>query len=492
MLTLLPISLLVAVQAYFSFVDAQPAQQLILERVLDLSTSNLPNPPIFQIPASPVPLFVTVALCVQHDNSTRFFLTNDTNISNPGPSDVDNVNTVEIGIPIEGFGALSAYFMEGGVLSVSKGNTAVEIQMLVSASNSTETGNSYVGDTTSNQAFVFSPPFSPPPTETPAYPNYTLPPANLSFTPPSPPVNYTLLLAPTSQSKLTSLPRTACALRAAAPANGGTLIPPSVSQGLWLRDSDGWRWQWLLNALSPNTNYTMFAFRNGALASTPPVYFITKSAAFNCPLVHSLPFCPSVAYAVPLAPPGGVGTAHTADTLPDGVADTIISTMANFTITLSTLACGRDIYSPLVTCADCSDAYRRWLCAVSFPRCSELSPALQAQQQQQQQQQQQGSENQQPLVLPALQTVKSGTTPRNPALPPFESDYQAMLPCLETCNAADRACPSFLGFKCPLTKFTAANSYGVGFIDSGEDGEIGHGSTGVAQDVYGNVWCNRG
>ncbi|KAI0819725.1 stretch-activated Ca2+-permeable channel component-domain-containing protein [Trametes gibbosa] len=476
---MLPTSLFAVVLSFLSLVDAQQSQQLVLERVLDISTANLPNPPTFRIPSSPNPLFVSVALCATHDNSTRFFLTNDSSISNPGPPDVDSVNTVEIALPLEGYGVWSTYFTNGGVLSVTKGGTPVEIQMLVSANNVTDMDYPLLGDTTSNQAFVFSPPFDPVITEIPTFPNYTLPPANLSFTPPSSPTNYTLLLAVTAQSNLTLLPRTVCALRAAAPANKATLVPSSISKGLWLRDSDGWRYQWLLNGLTPRTNYTMFAFQNGGLASSPPVYFVTKSATFNCPIVHSLPFCPSVAYAVPLAPPAGVATAHTADTLPDGVADTLISIMANFTVTLSTLACGRDIYSPLVTCTDCSDAYRRWLCAVSFPRCAETPTVFDL-----------------PGVvqvpLPGLTTVQSGATPRNPTLPPFGSNYEALLPCLETCNAADRACPSFLGFKCPLPKFTAADSYGVGFIDSGEDGVIGHGSTGTAQDVFGNVWCNLG
>ncbi|KAI0349820.1 hypothetical protein OH77DRAFT_1490121 [Trametes cingulata] len=482
---LLPLSLLAVIQGFLSFVDAQQSQQLALDRVLDLSTANLPNPPTFRIPASNDQVFITVALCASSDNSTRFFVTNDTNIPNPGPSDVDNLTTAEIGISSLGFNVWSSLFTGGGVLSVSKGSAPVEFQVLVSARNTSIPDRPLVTDTTSNQALVFSPPFDPPLVQHPTFPNYTLPPANLSFpSAPSAPTNYTLLLAPTSVSKLTLLPQTACALRAAAPANGATLIPPSVSEGLWLRDADGWRWQWLLNALGPRTNYTVFALQDGQLASSPPAYFVTKSPTFNCPIVHSLPFCPTVAYAVPLAPPGGIATAHTAATIPDSVADTLISVMANFTTTLSTLACGRDEYSPLVTCEDCQLAYRRWLCAVSFPRCGQ-SPSSSSRTSSAQ-----GSDAQVPL--PALQTVKSGTAPRNPVLPAFASDHETLLPCLETCNAADRACPNFLGFKCPLPKFTAGSSYGVGFIDSGEDGVLGGGSTGAAQDVYGNVWCNMG
>lgn len=44
------------------------------------------------------------------------------------------MNTVEIGILAEGFGSWSTWFTDGGVLSVSKGSTTLEIQMLVSAS----------------------------------------------------------------------------------------------------------------------------------------------------------------------------------------------------------------------------------------------------------------------------------------------------------------------------------------------------------------------
>ena len=86
------------------------------------------------------------------------------------------------------------------------------------------------------------------------------------------------------------------------------------------------------------------------------------SASFNCPLLHQLPFCPSISYAVPLAPPRPPFSAHTTSTIPSNVSDTLISYLSNFTTTLTTLACGRDLYSPLVSCADCQDAYRTWLC----------------------------------------------------------------------------------------------------------------------------------
>ena len=198
--------------------------------------------------------------------------------------------------------------------------------------------------------------------------------------------------------------------------------------------------------------------------------------------MYSLPFCPSTSYAVPLPPPPSPAFGYNATTLPDNITSPLLQYMTNFTTMLSTFACGRDLYSPLQTCADCQTNYRTWLCSVSFPRCSEPAagdnsttpPSL-------------GSNAQAPFS--ALQPQPSGSPSRNPNFPNATYDYSTLLPCLETCNAVDRACPYFLGIKCPTTKFNAAASYGVGFIDSGNDGEIGNGATGVAQDRWGNVWC---
>lgn len=194
--------------------------------------------------------------------------------------------------------------------------------------------------------------------------------------------------------------------------------------------------------------------------------------------MHSLPYCPSVSYAVPLPPPPNPSPAYDATTLSTNISDPIIEYMTNFTTTLQTFACGRDMYSPLQTCADCQTAYRKWLCSVSFTRCSEPAPNSNS------------NSSPTPTALSALVPQPSNATQRNPNLPQLQSAYTSLLPCLETCNAADRACPHFLMFKCPVVRFNAASSYGVGFMDSGEVGVQGQGSTGAAQDRWGNVWCN--
>lgn len=354
-----------------------------------------------------------------------------------------------------------------------------------------------LGDTTSNQALIFSHPLSYSNTtniEDPSYPNYVLPPANISLPSGAPalPIDVALFIAPTSSSDLTSLPRTGCAIRAAS-IRGSQLLTTEQRKddGLWLRDSDSWRWQWLLAGLTPLTNYTTYAIENGTKVSGP-INFVTKSGTFlsysgsfsdqratgpfSCHLVHSLPYCPSVNYAVPISAPPALAPSYTSENLPSEVSDPLLEVLTNFTISLSTQACGRDNYSPLMTCADCQRAYRAWLCSIWFTRCSEASPT------------QSSSDTTQPTS--ALQVQPAAATPRSPGLPPFASDYTALLPCLETCTAADRACPYFLGFKCPLPKFTAQSSYGVGYIDRGDEGTRGKGSTGAAQDRWGNVWCN--
>jgi len=216
-------------------------------------------------------------------------------------------------------------------------------------------------------------------------------------------------------------------------------------------------------------------------------------AAFNCPLVHSLPYCPGVAYSVPLPAPPANADSYTSANLPTQVSDPVISYLANFTTVLTTFACGRDWYSPLVGCDDCQREYRKWLCGISFTRCGEPSldnpngftaiPAqptvtgLAATKDD-------GSQK----VLSALLPKATRDAQRNPSLPALGSPYLMLLPCLEQCNQVDRACPPFVGFKCPTNNFNAAASYGVGYIDSA-DGDKDKGLTGVAQDRYGNVWC---
>jgi calcium channel MID1 len=128
------------------------------------------------------------------------------------------------------------------------------------------------GDTTSSQSLLLSPPFIAPPLPypIPTFPNYTLPPANLSI-PSSPPssLSPSHFLVLTLTSVPLPLNKSACALR--------LVVPPNItSQELILRDDDGWRTQFIVEKLTPSTNYTAYVLVNDTMISGP-IYFTTKS-----------------------------------------------------------------------------------------------------------------------------------------------------------------------------------------------------------------------
>lgn len=214
------------------------------------------------------------------------------------------------------------------------------------------------------------------------------------------------------------------------------------------------------------------------------------TASFNCPLAHSLPYCPRVAHTIPLSPPpnSAAGFIYDSTTIPQSVSSPLLSSLGNFSKTLTIHPCGRaeSDFSPLKGCDDCWDAYRNWVCAVGFPRCSDPSPPPPST----------TIKDSKPPPTPAF-LVQSTTNQRSPVLPPLTQPQTIILPCHELCTATVRACPPLLQFACPLVEVNANMSYGVGFIDrvrgnkvSAGDGSVGgleEGSGGV--DRWGGVWC---
>ncbi|EIN04121.1 hypothetical protein PUNSTDRAFT_138851 [Punctularia strigosozonata HHB-11173 SS5] len=486
-----------------SLTPAQAQNVLNLGAVSDFSGANLTSTPTFSFPASSQ-LSVSVALCSNASDPPRFFITNNTALDGPTVASGSGSNIWEITLK-DGYGNWTGPALDGGMIA---GNNLGDLRFQIALSRDGPahehlTTLPYFGDTTSNEALLFSPPWDPPSLYQPSFPNYTLPPANLSFPDPSfvTQQNNSLFVFETSSFLPTNTPLTACAVQSQ------TSVGQQQTPTTWLRDANGWRSEWVLSGLEPLKNYTAFVVVNNTKLSGP-INFVTKSgtlhpypifefpftsptARFSCPLVHDLPYCPGVSWAVPIAQPTFPNLAHDAHTLPSSISSPLLQYLTNFTTTLTTTACGRDIYSPRQTCADCQRAYRSWLCTVAFPRCSESAPSSSSSSSSQQSQiQGQGQQQQQPLS--ALVPVSTSSPRRNPLVPQFGTSYQQLLPCLETCNAADRACPTFLGFKCPTKRFNANESYGVGYIDSGEEGEQGGGMTGAAQDRWGNVWCNAG
>ncbi|KAI6097160.1 stretch-activated Ca2+-permeable channel component-domain-containing protein [Pisolithus sp. B1] len=221
----------------------------------------------------------------------------------------------------------------------------------------------------------------------------------------------------------------------------------------------------------PLARYQLHRVRDTGPSQGQWTHLFRHQIFFQCPIVHSLPYCPSTVYAVPLPPPQRPALAYDPTSLPTNISDPLLQYMTNFTTMLLTFGCGRDLYSPLQTCSDYQCEYRSWLCGVSFPRCSKPSPMSS--------ESSSGSNAQAPFS--ALQPQPSGVSPRNPFFPVVNYTYTSLLPCLEVCHADDRACPYFLGISCP---------YGVGLINSGGPGVVGQGTTEVAQDRWCNAWCN--
>ncbi|KAG5220207.1 stretch-activated cation channel mid [Salix suchowensis] len=424
--------------------------------------SNLDSQsPFFVIPSVATQATVSVALCAA-GLSPRFFISNSSTSDSPGSAGGPDVFEIPLD---EGQGSWTGGFPNGGVLGVENvGQASFEVGFSDNANASAPT---------------------PPDTTK---------------------LNFTMFLSPTST--LPDIPKTGCALRTQTSAGRIDREVP------WLKDDGGWRQQWFLTGLSPSTNYTAYVIQEGTRVSGPIMFATNRvstdifdssqrltcsPASFTCPLVASLPFCPGIAYSVPLPPPPAAESFYDASTIPDAVSAPLISGLANFTASLLTFACGKDYYSPLASCADCQREYRKWLCAISFPRCSEPNPGdptsftrvpaspgatglgarptLGGPQQ----------------VFSALLPQPTSATPRNPNFPSLGREWTMLLPCLETCYAVDRACPNFLGFRCPLRRFNAAATYGVGYVDTGDlDGKQGTGVTGASQDRWGNIWCNAG
>ncbi|EEB90298.1 hypothetical protein MPER_11511, partial [Moniliophthora perniciosa FA553] len=247
----------------------------------------------------------------------------------------------------DGIGVFEGLFKDGGTLIVEgSGNMEIGVSSNGPIHEHLES-LPMLGDTTANQAILFSAPFGDKPQITePSYPNYTLPipsKSELPFTPPITTPNFTLVI---QESQSTT---SGCLISSSGSSlnSSGTI----VNETTWIRDvKDGWRMQWLVGGLTPSTNYTAHVIQDGKKISGP-IRFLTKSASFSCSLVSSLPYCPGISYAVPLPQPDSATSTYDNTNLPDNIQDPIIEYMRNFTTSLTTFACGRDWYSPLKTYA---------------------------------------------------------------------------------------------------------------------------------------------
>lgn len=260
-----------------ALIAAQSKEQLSLDSLGSFNESLS-----FTLPSAKN-LTVSVAACNSNSQSLRFFVTNSSSTAdNPGPQ--GGTDVYEIALK-DGYGQFAGPFTDGGVLSVNAGR-GLSYQVGISLNGKpnlsyprhflTNLGAKHqlltlpplLGDTTNNQAIIFSPPLWQSSTLVPAYPNYTLPAANLSV-PDSSFITSNVSLLITKTSARPSL-LSGCALRQQD--SEGTVI----DQRFWNKDRDGWRRQWTLGGLSPSTNYTAYVVVDDALVSGP-LSFVTKS-----------------------------------------------------------------------------------------------------------------------------------------------------------------------------------------------------------------------
>lgn len=183
----------------------------------------------------------------------------------------------------------------------------------------------------------------------------------------------------------------------------------------------------------------------------------TTKADDNCRLVFNLSFCSEVAYAVPS------NTSINISALSQTYDSNANAIYTNFSNSLQQIQCNtspESKYSLAVDCNDCASAYRKWLCAVTIPRCYDFSSSL-------------------PFLQPrnAGQAFLNGT--EIPVDDPLRTSpitnasrnsiidtqikpgpYKEILPCQDLCYDLVRTCPSALQFTCPNGHRLNA-SYGV-------------------------------
>ena len=125
--------LLLILQTAFSLAQTT---SLTINQTLSLDTANLPST-TFSLPKSSTSrLFVSVALCDagpvgSSGDNARFFVTNNSAVSNPGPSSTES-DVFEITLGQTGMGNVTLLGSDGGIFSVTVGSATESFQVGVS------------------------------------------------------------------------------------------------------------------------------------------------------------------------------------------------------------------------------------------------------------------------------------------------------------------------------------------------------------------------
>jgi len=263
----LPLALL----ALILYVADTRQQQLDLDTVSKFSSAST-----LTLPSHDGGIAISVALCGNPQGTTPRVIFTNSSTGTPTDVNIGSPDVFEILIE-EGVGNWTGSISQGGRLAITDtGQTQYEVGVSTDAGQALHHyfGQSGLlfGDSTGNQAIFFSPPFESLEFTKPTFPNYTLPSAQMPFSvsQPSSTLQFTLTLVETS-SNSGLLRRSSCALKATS--SVGTV----KNQTNWVRDqTEGWRSKWLVEGLTPGTNYSAFVSQDGIKVSGP-LYFATKS-----------------------------------------------------------------------------------------------------------------------------------------------------------------------------------------------------------------------
>ncbi|KAF2274279.1 uncharacterized protein EI97DRAFT_502896 [Westerdykella ornata] len=196
----------------------------------------------------------------------------------------------------------------------------------------------------------------------------------------------------------------------------------------------------------------------------------------SCQVIFNLPFCSTIAYAVPSSPQFR-GNSTALALLYDSQAQ---SYYQNFTRSLAQIPCDTTAtaqYSLARTCTDCAGDYKEWMCSVLMPRCEDWTatdPWLMPRNVNARFPN--GDPAPGPSLFPNASDVRKGdeweeddkedgereypkdarraayAKSRNPlideAIKP--GPYKELLPCEDLCYDIVRSCPAQLGFACPV------------------------------------------
>lgn len=277
------------------------------------------------------------------------------------------------------------------------------------------------------------------------------------------------------------------------------------------------RRQFAISGLDAGTNYTVWLVETTSLGTGsaqsysttlfPAIKMVTKRND-NCRLIYDVPFCPNVAYSIPVNPSISTPSALSV------IQEFVNPQYSNFSLTIDTFPCGSHdfgMYSYVQTCESCKKSYQDWLCAVAMPRCTDplQDPETQSRATQDSAELTGAPTGLNTNLLPYIVNRNGNGSNALPSRQPFIDTqlrpglYGELLPCIYTCYFVERTCPPLIQWACPVWDITAQRDYGT-FADSGPKGigaaeNGGAGSDGmrwggyqryIATDAFGNAYCN--